>query len=292
MKAKPHHTFASLSAGSDTRTRRTLNAGPVTRLQFPHKPGFVAYVTCGDPDIETTRNIVLAAIAAGADVIELGVPFSDPVADGPVIQRASERALKNGTSLDDVLGLAREIRKQSDAGLVIFSYLNPILRMGLEQFCGAAAQSGVDGVLITDMTVEEGIEYRRCMEAHGLATIFLAAPTSTDQRLKKIAEASRGFIYAVSRTGVTGAQKQLASEARQLVQRIRKYTTLPVAVGFGISNPQQFAEVGAFADAAVIGSAIVQTIEQNPERAAEAVAELIRFLKNTGGKSSVSSAKL
>jgi tryptophan synthase alpha chain len=258
---------------------------PMSRLRFAHKPGLVAYVTCGDPDLSTTREIILAAITAGADVIELGVPFSDPVADGPVIQRASERALKNGTSLQDVLQLARDIRQHSDAGLVVFSYLNPILRMGLEPFCKAAVDSGVDGVLLIDMTLEEGDDYRRCMDAHKLAAIFLAAPTSTDQRLKKIAQACSGFVYAVSRTGVTGAQKQLAGDARGLVQRIRKYTSLPVAVGFGISNAQQFAQAGEFADAAAVGSAIVQAIEQNPGRAPQAVAELIGSLRGGNGRS-------
>ena len=255
-----------------------------SRLEFRHKPGLVAYVTCGDPDLKTTRDIILSAIRSGADVIELGVPFSDPVADGPVIQRASERALKNGTSLQDILNLAREIRQESEAGLIIFSYLNPILRMGMETFCAAAAGAGVDGVLITDLTVEEATEYRRSMDSHGLAPIFLAAPTSTDQRLKNIAQASRGFIYAVSRTGITGQQKQLAGDARDLVQKIRKYTKLPVAVGFGISNSDQFRQVGEFADAAVIGSAIVHTIEQNPGRASQAVAELIGSLRNGGSK--------
>ncbi|MBZ5522094.1 MAG: tryptophan synthase subunit alpha [Acidobacteriia bacterium] len=259
---------------------------PITRssnrLTFPRSPGLVVYVTCGDPDVATTRQIVLAAVRAGADVIELGVPFSDPVADGPVIQRASERALANGTSLRDVLGLAREIRRESEAGLVIFSYLNPVLRMGMELFCAEAESAGVDGVLLIDMTVEEAGEYRLCMAAHHLAPVFLAAPTSTDQRLRAIAEASQGFVYAVSRTGVTGAQQQLASDARNLVSRIRKYTRLPIAVGFGVSNAQQFAEIGKFADAAVIGSAIVHTIEQNPGRAAQAVATLIENLKKGG----------
>lgn len=260
-------------------------SSPTSRLRFHHKRGLVAYVTCGDPDLSTTREIILAAIAAGADVIELGVPFSDPVADGPVIQRASERALKNGTSLEDVLQVAREIRQSSDAGLVIFSYLNPILRMGLERFCEAAAVSGADGVLLIDMTVEEAGEYRRCMEAHHLAPIFLAAPTSTDQRLKKIAQACGGFVYAVSRTGVTGTQNELQGDARDLVRRIRKHTSLPIAVGFGISNAQQFAQAGEFADAAVVGSAIVQTIEQNPGRAAQAVAELVHSLRAGNGRS-------
>ena len=160
------------------------------RIRFENKPGLVVYVTCGDPNLSTTLDIVLAAIRAGADVIELGVPFSDPVADGPVIQRASERALQHGTSLQDVLGLAREIRKESAAGLIVFSYLNPVLRFGLEHFCAEAAQAGVDGALIIDLTVEESDDYRRLMAAHHLDTIFLAAPTSPDQRLKAIAQAS------------------------------------------------------------------------------------------------------
>lgn len=255
-----------------------------SRLRFQHKPGLVAYLTCGDPDLPTTREIILAAAAAGADVIELGVPFSDPVADGPVIQRASERALKNGTTLEDVLQLARDVRRNSDAGLVLFSYINPVFRMGLEPFCQAAAASGIDGVLLTDMTVEEADDYRRCMQAHALAPVFLVAPTSTDQRLKKIAQACGGFVYAISRTGVTGTQKQLASDARVLVNRIRRYTGLPVAVGFGISNARQFAEAGEFADAAVVGSAIVETIEQNSRRAPQAVADLIRSIKAGSGQ--------
>jgi len=259
--------------------KKNLSASPISRLSFSRRPGLVAYVTCGDPDLATTREIILAAIRAGADVIELGVPFSDPVADGPVIQRASERALAKGTSLRDVLGLARDIRRESEAGLVVFSYLNPVLRMGMERFCAEAESAGVDGVLLIDMTVEEGNEYRKCMEAHHMGPIFLATPTSTDQRLRMIAGASRGFIYAVSRTGVTGAQQQLAADARQLVKRLRKYSKLPVAVGFGVSTAQHFREIGEFADAAVIGSAIVHTIEKNPGRESGAVAELIANLR-------------
>jgi tryptophan synthase alpha chain len=252
-----------------------------SRIQFEKKPALVAYVTCGDPNIATTREIILAAIRAGADAIELGVPFSDPVADGPVIQRASERALRNGTSLEDVLGLAREVRKESSAALIVFSYLNPVLRFGLERFCAEAAKAGVDGALITDLTVEEAGEYRQVMAAHELDAIFLAAPTSPDQRLKAIASACKGFVYAVSRTGITGAQKQLATDAQDLVKRIRKFTKLPVAVGFGISNSEQFAQVGGFADAAVVGSAIVQAIEQNPGSPAQAVEKFIRGLRAT-----------
>ena len=257
----------------------------MSQIHFKHKPGLVAYVTCGDPNIATTREIVLAACRAGADVIELGVPFSDPVADGPVIQRASERALRNGTSLQDVLRLARDVRGQTDTGLIVFTYLNPVLRFGLEKFCAEAAAAGVDGALITDLTVEEADEYRRQMAAHKLDTVFLAAPTSTDKRLKAIAEACQGFVYAVSRTGITGTQKQVADDAQQLVKRIRKFTKLPVAVGFGISNAEQFAQVGRFADAAAVGSAIVQTVERNPGREPKAVAELISGLKGGAPKS-------
>src|SRR6478736_6103163 len=173
-------------------------------LVFENKPSLVAYLTCGDPDLRTSREVALAAINAGAEVIELGVPFSDPVADGPVIQRASERALRNRVSLEDILKLAKEIRRQSDAGLIIFSYLNPILRMGLENFASAAAEAGVDGALVTDLPVEEAGPYLKLMRKSGLATIFLAAPTSTDDRLKRICDVSTGFVYAVSRTGVTG----------------------------------------------------------------------------------------
>jgi tryptophan synthase alpha chain len=248
-------------------------------LSFPTRPSLVAYVTCGDPDLTTTRAVVLAAIDAGADVIELGVPFSDPVADGAVIQRASQRALEHGTSLADVLKLAAEVRQSAQStGLIIFSYLNPILRMGMETFCRIARHAGVDGTLLTDLPVEEANDYLREMRRNDLATVFLAAPTSTDQRLKRIAEASSGFVYAVSRTGVTGARQQLPDDARKLVRRLRKYTKLPIAVGFGISTGEQFAAVGEFADAAVVGSAIVETIERNPGKEAASVAEFIKQL--------------
>jgi tryptophan synthase alpha chain len=245
-------------------------------LSFYKKPGLVVYVTCGDPDLATTRAVVLAAVEAGADVIELGVPFSDPVADGAVIQRASERALKRGTTLGQVLTLAAEVRQAAQStGLVVFSYLNPILRMGMEKFCKVARHAGVDGVLVTDLPVEEAGEYLRAMRANDLAPIFLAAPTSPEERLKRIAECSRGFVYAVSRMGVTGARQQLAGDAQDLVKRLRKVTKLPVAVGFGISNAAQFAEVGKFADAVVVGSAIVETIERSVGREAEAVGEFV-----------------
>ena len=248
-------------------------------FHFESKPALVAYVTCGDPDLTTTKEVILAAIEAGASIIELGVPFSDPLADGPVIQRASERALKHGTSLEHVLKLAAEIREHSQSvGLVVFSYLNPILRMGLAKFCHVARLAGIDGTLITDLPIEESAEYIREARKNELATIFLAAPTSPDQRLKQIAEVSSGFIYAISRTGVTGARAEMTDDAKNLVKRIRRFTKLPVAVGFGISTPEQFAAVGKFAEAAVVGSAIVHAIEQNPGREAESVAEFVNQL--------------
>jgi tryptophan synthase alpha chain len=252
-------------------------------LTFYKKPALVAYVTCGDPNLVTTRKIVLAAIDAGADVIELGVPFSDPVADGPVIQRASERALRNGTSLAQVLTLAAEVRQQAQStGLIVFSYLNPILRMGMEKFCMVARAAGVDGVLVTDLPVEEAGGYLSAMRKNDLAPVFLAAPTSPDERLKRIADASRGFVYAVSRTGVTGQRQQLAEDARKLVKRLRRVTKLPIALGFGISTAAQFAEVGEFADAVVVGSAIVETVEKNPGREAAAVGEFVAALSGAG----------
>jgi len=258
-------------------------------INFERKPSLVAYVTCGDPDLATTREIILAAIKAGASTIELGVPFSDPVADGPVIQRASERALKHNTSLEQVLKLASEIREHSQStGLVIFTYLNPILRMGMEKFCKVARLAGIDGILATDLPVEESADYLRAAKANDLATIFLTAPTSTDQRLKMIGYASTGFVYAVSRTGVTGARKQMSTDAQDLVRRIRKFTKKPVAVGFGISTPEQFRAVGRYADACVIGSAIVEIIERNPGKEAASVAQFIAQLTAASPQPAVS----
>jgi len=248
-------------------------------FHFENKPSLVAYLTCGDPDLVTTREIILAAIDAGASVIELGVPFSDPLADGPVIQRASERALKHETSLEQVLKLAAEIREHSQSvGMIVFSYLNPILQMGLEKFCKVARHAGLDGALITDLPVEEADDYLREARKNDLATVFLVAPTSTDARLKCIAQVSSGFVYAISRTGVTGARKQMPEDASGLVKRLRRFTKLPVAVGFGISTPEQFASVGKFAEGAVVGSAIVETIERNPGHEAASVAEFVRSL--------------
>ncbi|HEU5342145.1 tryptophan synthase subunit alpha [Edaphobacter sp.] len=250
-------------------------------IEFKTRPGIVAYLTAGDPDLATTREIALAAIDHGADVIELGVPFSDPLADGPVIQRASERAVARGTRLVDVLALAKELRAaRPSAGLVLFSYLNPVVRMGMRTFTERAAEAGADGVLLTDMIVEEASEYLEAMHANSLAPVFLAAPTSPDTRLKAIAEVSRGFVYAISRVGITGTQQKVAGDAPELVARLKKFTKLPVAVGFGISNAEHVRAVGEFADAAVIGSAIVALIEKTPpEQAATAVGQMIAGLR-------------
>jgi tryptophan synthase alpha chain len=250
-------------------------------IKFTSKPGLVIYMTAGDPDLATTRNVALAAIDAGAEVLELGVPFSDPVADGPVIQRASERSLAKGTRLQDVLALAAELRAlRPSAGLIIFSYFNPILRYGLGRFCAHAASSGVDGVLVTDLIVEEADEYLSEMHHNGLSPVFLAAPTSPDQRLKMIAGASQGFIYAISRVGITGNQKDLAGDAKSLVDRLRAFTDLPIAVGFGISTSEHVAAVGEFADAAVLGTSIVSLIEKAPAGGApSAVATFLKGLR-------------
>jgi tryptophan synthase alpha chain len=250
-------------------------------IEFNKKPGLVIYLTVGDPDLATSREVALAAIDAGADVLELGVPFSDPVADGPIIQRAGERALAKGTSLKDVLALAAELRAlRPSVGLVIFSYFNPILRFGLERFCAQAANCGVDAVLATDMIVEEADEYLTQLHHHGLFPIFLAAPTSSDQRLKMIADVCEGFVYAVSRVGITGIQQNLAADARRLVERLRRFTQLPIAVGFGISTPEHVAAVAEFADAAVIGTKVVSLIEKaEPGKAPAAIAAFLQGLR-------------
>lgn len=243
--------------------------------------GLVVYITAGDPSLEASEKIVLAAAEAGADVIELGVPFSDPVADGPTIQRASERALRSGTTLAGVIGLVRRLRTQTEVPFVLFSYFNPILQLGLEEFAEAAATAGADGVLATDLTPEESREYRAVMHNRGLDTIFLAAPTSTDERLAKIADCTSGFLYLISRTGVTGAREALPEDLPALARRARRFTKLPLAVGFGISQPAHVSVLGGIADAAVVGSALVAEIEKaaTPDAAATAVADRIRILK-------------
>src|SRR5881296_447749 len=247
--------------------------------------GIVAYITAGDPTIDATENFVLSLAEAGADVIELGVPFSDPLADGPTIQRASERALKSGTTLAGVLDLVRRIRQScppaNEVPLVLFSYYNPILQMGLEKFASAAASAGADGVLATDLTPEESEDYRRILAAHHLDTIFLGAPTSTDDRLAKIAACSSGFLYLISRTGVTGAKDALPDDLPALLRRSRAVTQLPIAVCFGISLPGHVSVLGGLADAAVIGSALVSEIESasSVDAAATALGERMHALK-------------
>jgi tryptophan synthase alpha chain len=269
------------SNSSPTRIARRF-----AKLRERRELGIVAYITAGDPSLDATLRYVLALAAAGADVIELGVPFSDPLADGPTIQRASERALKAGTTLAGVLGLVRRIREASEAPLVLFGYYNPFYQMGLEKFAAAAAAAGADGVLTTDLTPEESEEYRRIMAVHHLDTIFLGAPTSTDERLRQIAEVSSGFLYLISRTGVTGAKDSLADELPGLVRRARAVTKLPIAVGFGISLPGHVSVLGGLVDAAAVGSALVSEIEQakSVDAAAAALAERVRSLKNAGNQ--------
>jgi tryptophan synthase alpha chain len=246
--------------------------------------GLIAFLTAGDPSLEATESFVLALDQAGADVVELGVPFSDPVADGPAIQRSSERALRAGATLSGVLSLVESIRRKSDVALVLFSYYNPVLQMGIERFARTAADAGADGVLITDLTPEEAGDYRRIVQAHSLDTIFLAAPTSTDERLARIADVTSGFLYLISRTGVTGTRESLPEDLPALIRRVRRATSLPIAVGFGISVPGQVSVLGGLADAAVVGSALVQEIEQaaSVDAAREALSARVRGLKQAG----------
>jgi len=239
--------------------------------------GLVAYITAGDPDLRATAEFIPALEAAGVDVLELGVPFSDPLADGPVIQRASERALRSGTTLAGILKLVAEERRRSQLPLVLFSYLNPILRYGFERFAADARQAGADGVLITDLSVEEADAYLDEMRRAELDTVFLAAPTSTEARLRRICAVSRGFVYAISRTGVTGPREALSNQLLPLLARIRAVSKLPVAAGFGISRPEHMQALRGHADAAVVGSALVEVIEQH--RSAEQLAERARALK-------------
>ena len=238
---------------------------------------FVAFVTAGDPALERTAEIALELEKGGTDVLELGVPFSDPLADGPVIQRSSDRALRRGVTLDKVLGVVRRIREKSELPLVLFTYMNPIHRYGTERLAKDARAAGVDGVLVTDLPPEEANGWLGAARAADLDTVFLAAPTSPDSRIKDIARASRGFVYAVSRTGVTGEKDRLSDEARPLVERIKALTNEPVALGFGLGTPQQVASAAAVADGVVVGSALVRFLEEHPDGD---VAEKVRWLKS------------
>src|SRR5688500_9933694 len=234
------------------------------RLREDNRSGFIPFIVAGDPNLETTKELILILAESRASVIELGVPFSDPVADGVTIQTSAERALRNRISVKEILKTVKEITKEGcKTPLILFSYFNPILQYGLEKFAKQAKESGVDGILITDLVPEEAEEFRRILADKDLALIMLAAPTSSDERLKKICEKASGFVYAISRSGVTGAKTDLSAEAKDLVARIRKFTDLPVAVGFGITNYEQIKEVCRYADAAVVGSAIVAEIERS-----------------------------
>jgi tryptophan synthase alpha chain len=232
-------------------------------LERAGRRGLIAYLTAGDPSIDRTPALVGALEAGGADLIELGIPFSDPIADGPVIQRASERALRAGASVQRVIECVREIRRRSEVPLLLFSYLNPILRYGFARFAGAAAAAGADGALLTDVSVEEAGPYVVQMREKGLDTVFLAAPTSTDRRLELVARYSTGFVYLVSRTGVTGEQARLSDGVAPLVRRMRAVTGLPLAVGFGVSRPEHLAELEPLVEAVVVGSAVVRVIEEH-----------------------------
>src|SRR2546422_2591173 len=234
-----------------------------SQLKSAAGKAFIPYITSGDPSLEITLELVLALDKAGADLIELGVPFSDPIADGPVIQRATERALRGGVTLRKVLQLGGDIRKKSEIPLVLFSYFNPLLNYGLEKLAKDAVEAGFDGVLASDLTVEESEPFIRAMRAGGLNTVFLVAPTSSPERIRKIAGASNGFLYAVSRTGVTGERQELASELKEFLQTLRTHTTAPIAVGFGISRPEHVRAVWQEADGVVVGSSIVKEVEQN-----------------------------
>lgn len=232
------------------------------RLRTEGRPGLITYTTAGDPDLPRSAEILKALARAGADVLEVGVPFSDPLADGPVIQRATERALAAGGSMRATLDMVAEVRREVSTPIVIFSYANPIVRMGLDAFVDRAADAGVDGVLALDLPIEEADEFRAAMDRRSLDNIFLLSPTTTDARIRKAAELGRGFLYGISRLGVTGARATVATGAEDMVRRIRAFTTLPLALGFGISQPEHVAEVGRYADAAVVGSALVALIAE------------------------------
>lgn len=231
-------------------------------LKDSKRGGFIPFVIVGDPDLPTSERLLIELANSGADIIELGMPFSDPVADGEVIQRASERALRNGVTVEDALTCAHNVRQRVDVPLVLFSYFNPLLQFGQERLAIAASQAGIDGVLVTDLIPEEAESWTQNLFRHRLDPIFLVAPTTSDKRLAQIAQQAHGFIYAVSRAGVTGERDQITRDAEILVQRIRSASDLPVAVGFGISTAEQVADVWRFADAAVVGSAIVKQIEK------------------------------
>ena len=257
-------------------------AATFARIRAQGTPGLVTYITAGDPDLPRTEGIIRALDRAGADVLEVGVPFSDPLADGPVIQRATERALAAGTTLTGVLELVARVRPDLAAPIVIFSYANPILRMGAERFADRARAAGVDGVLVLDLPIEEAAEFRGMLAERGIDTILLLSPTTSDERLRTAASLGSGFLYAISRLGVTGARDQIADGAQDMVARIRRVSDLPVALGFGISKPDHVREVGRWADAAVVGSALVRVIADAgaADDLTDRVEEYVRWLKS------------
>jgi tryptophan synthase alpha chain len=259
-------------------------ASTFARLRASHATGLVTYVTAGDPDLPRTRDILCALDRAGADVLEVGVPFSDPLADGPVIQRASERALRAGTTLHGVLEAISAVRGEIEAPIVLFTYANPIVRLGYDVFAHAAAAAGVDGVLALDLPLEECGPLHAALDRVGLDTIFLVSPTTTDVRVRDAARLARGFLYVISRLGVTGVRDAVADGADRLIARIRQSTDLPVALGFGLSRPEHVAEVGRYADAAVVGSALVSVIARDGGRAdlAARVEQYVRWLIGRG----------
>jgi tryptophan synthase alpha chain len=253
-------------------------------LKRERRAALIAYVTAGDPSPERTPGIVAALERGGVDLVELGVPFSDPIADGPVIQRGADRALRAGTNVPKVLEMARKIREQSQIPLLLFTYMNPVLRYGLEKLATDAKAAGIDGCLLTDLSVEEAGSYMGVMRSAGLDTVFLAAPTSTDARLKLAAEYSTGFVYLVSRTGVTGERAALSDALAPLISRTRAVTDLPLAAGFGISTPEQAGVVAKIADGVVVGSAIVRMIEKNASRGEALEIELEAFARSLRDK--------
>ena len=265
--------------GSNPTPSRITEA--FARIRAEKRPGLVTYTTAGDPDLARAGEILQALDRAGADVLEVGVPFSDPLADGPVIQRATERALAAGGSLRTTLSLIAQVRPQIAAPIVVFSYANPLLRMGVERFATMAAEAGVDGVLALDLPIEEAEGFREALAASGLDTIFLLSPTTTDERIRKAAQLGSGFLYGISRLGVTGARDRVATGAEELARRIRSHTSLPIALGFGISRPEHVAEVTGYADAAVVGSALVTLIAEHSRSPdlLERVELYIRWLK-------------
>ena len=247
------------------------------QLRLDGRKGFIPFVTAGDPDLDTSRGIVLRLAELGADIIELGIPFSDPMADGPTIQLSSERALRNGVNIPKIFEMVRRVRGESEVPLVLFSYLNPLMSFGIERLADEAAESGIDGILITDVIDLEAVEIGRLLRSRNIDLISLIAPTTTEARLERIAETAGGFLYAVSRVGVTGARSDTASDAEALVARARRFTDLPIAVGFGISTAAQIADVWRYADAAVVGSAIVAKIAASEK--GEEVREIEQFVR-------------